>query len=427
MQNTPSTEQPELSVELWAIGRLAPFENNPRICPAAAVEKVAASIREFGFRNPCLVTADGVIIAGHTRVKAAQKLGLTDVPVIVCADLDDARAKALRIADNRSQEETSWDFELLADEIGALVAIDYDLSVLGFDPDELAGILATATLGRSDPDLLPAPPAEPISRAGDLWQLGKHRLLCGDATNAADVARLMGGERASVMATDWPYGVGYDGGNHPQTWAADGRPISGEEKTKHWDDYSEPGSLLELYEGTLHNAVELALAPRAVIYTFFAMTQAPIVFAAWEAEGLLPHQVIIWHKSRRVLGRSDYAYDYEPCVYGWVRGMRPLPARRPPAGTAAVWTIASAIEDGASGIHPTQKPVELIRRPIGYHTLPGELIYEPFSGSGTAIIAAEMSGRRCYALEISPAFVDVAVTRWQNFTGKEAVRHVAGE
>ena len=153
----------------------------------------------------------------------------------------------------------------------------------------------------------------------------------------------------------------------------------------------------------------------------FGMMRTPIVFEAWQRAGLLLHQILVWVKSRHVLSRSDYMWTFEPLAYGWVKGKRPEPARRPPANATATWEIASTIEDGASGIHPTQKPVELNRRPILYHTSPGDLIYEPFSGSGTALIAAEMTGRRCYALELSPAFCDVAVRRWENFTGKTAV------
>ena len=193
------------------------------------------------------------------------------------------------------------------------------------------------------------------------------------------------------------------------------------EKTRHWDDYVDHDTSAAFYEDFLHVALECALTDAPLIYQWFAMTRADIVMAAWRACGLLCHQTIIWHKSRAVLGRSDFLYDYEPCMYGWVQGQRPQPERRPPANATAVWEIASTIEDGASGIHPTQKVCELIRRPIEWHTRPSELIFEPFCGSGTALIAAAMTNRRCYALELSPAFVDVAVARWQRFSGQTAV------
>jgi DNA modification methylase len=178
---------------------------------------------------------------------------------------------------------------------------------------------------------------------------------------------------------------------------------------------------VSFYELFLAAALSEALSERPLLYQWFGMMRVEVVLEAWKANGLLAHQVIIWHKSRSVLTRCDFMWDYEPCLYGWIEGMRPPSELRPPADATAVWEVSSAIEDGASGIHPTQKAVELIRRPIGWHTRPGELIYEPFSGSGTAIIAAEMSGRRCYAIELSPAFCDVAVARWERFSGQTAV------
>ena len=267
---------------------------------------------------------------------------------------------------------------------------------------------------------MPAAPAEPVSKPDDLWALGPHRLLCGDSTKEEDVLHVMDGQRASLMATDPPYLVDYDGGNHPQTWAKDGRSVSAEKKTKHWDSYVDHDTSVAFYESFLRGAIDHALSETPLIYMFFGMMRAPIVFAAWQATGLLLHEILIWRKSRLVLGRCDYCWNYEPIAYGWRQGHRPEPARRPPANATTVWEIPSTIEDGAQGIHATMKSVELIRRPIGYHTSPGENIYEPFSGSGTAIIAAEAMQRRCYALELAPQFVDVGVIRWQNYTGRQA-------
>jgi DNA modification methylase len=420
------TERQQLAVQSWPIGRVRPYESNPRLCPASAIEKVAASIRAYGWRQPLVVDSAGVLIAGHTRLLAAKQLGLTCVPVHVASDLSPAAVRAYRLADNRSGEETSWDPERLPSELAALLELDYDLSLLGFAEEELAAFLCGPTVGLCDPDTVPETPVQPISKPGDLWILGGHRLLCGDATKGADVGRVMDGERAALMATDPPYLVDYDGGNHPQTWNKAGRKISSEAKTKHWDSYLDAESSLAFYADFLALAREHALGKRPVIYQWFAMMRAPLIFAAWGQVGLLAHQVIIWRKSRRVLSRCDFMWDYEPALYGWIEGRRPAASRRPPANATALWEVSSAIEDGAGGIHPTMKPVELIRRAIEYHTKPGETIYEPFSGSGTAIIAAEMSGRSCAAIELSPAFVDVAVTRWANFTGREAVRHGQG-
>jgi DNA modification methylase len=419
---TATAEKPALR---WlSIDAVTPYEHNPRRAPASAIELVARSIAENGFLSPIICDTQQVILAGHTRLLAARSLGLAQVPVIIAPDLSPAQAKAYRLMDNRSHEESCWNQGLLSAELAELIGMEIDPALTGFSAEELSALLAPpleGTLGLCDPDALIEPPKKPVTRPGDVWLCGRHRLGCGDATKAADVSRLMAGERAVLMATDWPYGVGYDGGNHPQTWGNGGKQAGRDVATKHWDDYREPGSLSELYVSSLRNALECALTPRAAIYTFFAMMRAPLVFEAWRQAGLLPHQVIIWHKSRAVLGRSDYAYDYEPCLYGWRAGRRPQPERRPAAGAPTIWAIPSAIEDGAAGLHPTQKPVALIRRPIEFHTRPGELLYEPFAGSGTALIAAEASGRRCYALEISPAFCDAARLRWERFTGKRAI------
>ena len=284
---------------------------------------------------------------------------------------------------------------------------------------ELAKLQLAALPTSVDAEVVPEPPAEPVTRPGDLWLLGDHRLLCGDATDGDDVARLMDGKRAVLMATDPPYLVDYDGGNHPQTWANGGK--AGKDPTRHWDAYTDHEHSVAFYESYLTVALEHALATRPVVYQWFGAMRAPIVFEAWERVGLLAHQTLIWVKSRVVLTHSHYMWDYEPCLYGWLKGRQPK--RKPPAEARAVWAIDSIVEDGAGGVHPTMKPLECFRRPIAYHTTPGELIYEPFAGSGTALIAAQQLGRVCYAMELSPAFCDVIVARWERFTGQKAVRH----
>jgi DNA modification methylase len=407
----------ELRVTWWPIERPTPYESNPRLAPALAIAKVAASIAEYGWKVPLVVDADGVVIAGHTRLLAATQLGLASVPVIIASDLSPAQVKAFRIADNRTAQESSWDYELLPAELSELLALDYDLELLGFDQDELSAILTPASRGLTDPDLLPAPP-QPISKKGDLWLLGRHRLLCGDATDEADVARLMDGRRAVLMATDPPYLVDYDGGKHPQTWANGGK--RGADPDRHWDDYVDHEHAVEFYAAFLRSALDIALTADAAVYQWFGVMRSEVLWAAWRAVGLHPHQVLIWAKSRAVLTHSHYMWNYEPMLYGWPEGK--MPKRKPPAEARAIWEIDSAISDGAGHIHPTMKPTETITRPIGYHSLAGELIYEPFAGSGTAIIAAEMTGRSCYALELAPTFVDVALARWEAFTGNKASR-----
>jgi DNA modification methylase len=404
----------KVSIEQWPITRLLPYPRNARVCPEAAIAKVAGSIHEFGFRNPILVDGEGVIIAGHTRLLAAQRLELERVPVIVCADLSPAKVKALRLADNRTGQETSWDDELLAIELEELLGLDFDLELTAFDQDEIAALLAEPTEGLTDEDAPCDPPEIPASRTGDLWLLGKHRLLCGDSTSADDVQLLMAGKRASLMATDPPYLVDYQGGAHPASEANEGAA----NKDKHWDTYIDHEHSVEFYVDFLRCALDDALAANAAVYQCYGIMRSEVIWQAWREVGLLAHQVLIWKKTRSVLTYSWYMWDYEPLLVGWRQGHQP--PLKPPADSRAVWEIESKIEDGAGSIHPTMKPVELIRRPILYHTKPGGLIYEPFSGSGTAIIAAENTGRACYAMEQSPAFVDAAVSRWEAYTGEEA-------
>jgi len=411
----------DLDVVWWPIDKPTPYGRNPRQAPEVAIAKVAASIAEFGFRQPIVVDEEHVVLAGHTRLLAARKLGLEQVPVHVACGLTPSQAKAYRLADNRSAQETSWDFGLLPDELVELDGLDYDLALTGFDAAELAGFLDGPTEGLTDPDLVPEVPEEPESRPSDLYILGRHRLLCGDSTSAADVERLMMGKRAALMATDPPYLVDYKGGQHPASEANGGAPT----KDKLWDSYIDHEHSVEFYVDFLNTALDWALDPRAAIYQWFGIMRTEVIWESWRRVALLPHQVLIWKKSRSVLTYSHFMWDYEPMMYGWREGKMPLV--KPPADAKAVWEIGSAIEDGASGIHPTQKPVETVKRPISYHTKPGDVIYEPFCGSGTALIAAEELGRTCYAIEQSAQYVDVAVARWEAFTGQKALRERDGE
>jgi len=415
-RSTPHVaHQSRLQVEWWPLDKLIPYARNARICPESAIAKVAGSLAEFGFRQPIVVDEQGVIIAGHTRLLAAQRLGLEKVPVHVATDLSPEQVKAYRLMDNRSSQETSWDLELLPLEIAELEGFEFDLALTGFDPDELTALLASPTEGLTDPDEVPEIPEEPVSKTGDLYLLGEHRLLCGDSTNPENVQRLMHGKRASLMATDPPYLVDYQGGAHPASEANGGAA----NKDKHWDTYIDHDHSVAFYVDFLQAAVDHALTDDAALYQWFGIMRTEVIWQSWREVGLLPHQVLIWKKTRSVLTYSHFMWNYEPMMYGWRQGH--MPKVKPPADAKAVWEIGSAIEDGMSGIHPTQKPVETVKRPIAYHTRPGGLIYEPFLGSGTALIAAEETGRTCSALEQSPAFVDVAVTRWERFTGREAV------
>jgi DNA modification methylase len=415
-------------VDWWPIDKVTPYAKNPRRLGEHAVAKVAASLAAYGWRQPIVVDADGVVIAGHTRLLAARHLGQDTVPVHVARDLSPAQVKAYRIADNRAAQENTWDAGLLSMEVLDLKAMSADLDALGFDSDELTAALAPAPVeGRTDPDAVPDTPPVPTTKPGDLWLLGQHRILCGDSTKAEDVQRLMAGERAVLMATDPPYLVDYHGGGHP---AAHVNPKTGlrdkdwehhlDTVDKHWDDYVDPETSVQFYVDFLKVALEHALIERVPVYQWHGIMRTDIVMQAWREVGLLSHQILIWHKSKPVLTHAQYMWDYEPFMYGWPVGH--MPKRKPPPDGRAVWEIASRIEDAPGSVHPTIKPVETIRRPIAYHTTPGGLICEPFCGSGTALIAAEELGRTCYALELSPVFCDVAVARWQAFTGKTASR-----
>ena len=266
--------------------------------------------------------------------------------------------------------ETSWDEDLLPLELAELADLDFDLALTGFEPDELAAFLAEETEGLTDPDDVPEIPEEPVSKTGDLYLLGNHRLLCGDATNADDVKRLMDGKRATLMATDPPYLVDYTGGNHPQSYNAKGEKRTDGQSTKHWDTYTDPDQATDFFADFLRTAFALALTPDAAVYQCFASMRSDLVMAAWRAVGLLPHQIVVWKKSRPVLTRCWFMWDWEPLMVGWMKGNQPK--MKPPNNERGVWEIASleGVEDGVAGTHPTIKPVELIRRPITWQPSP---------------------------------------------------------
>ncbi len=362
------------------------------------------------------------MLASNATVQAAQNAGLTRVRVVDAdgtelvavrrVGLTDEQKRRVALYDNRAAELAEWDSEVLAS-----LAEETDLSAL-WEPDELTDLLGTESTMvalAGDPDAVPDPPADPVTQPGDLWRLGDHRLLCGDANSAADVRRLMNGERSSLMPTDPPYLVNYQGGNHPQSWS--NRPAV---KDKHWDDYRE-GDGPAFFVAFLQVALAEELTANPALYQFHASARQALVEQAWKECGLLVHQQLIWVKSRPVLTHSHYLWQHEPCFYGWVKGKQP--SRKPPTNATTVWTVEQAGEP--SGLHPTQKPVELIRRMVEAHTVPGEVVNEPFAGSGTALIACELTGRRCSALEQAPAFCDVVVQRWQELTGKTAERLTA--
>ena len=383
-----------MQIETVALNKIIPYIRNPRK-NENAVEKVASSIKEFGFRQPIVVDAENVIIAGHTRFEAAKRLGLDLVPVHVADGLTEQQVKAYRIADNRVGQEAEWDYDLLKLE---LEEID-NPELTGFDEDELNGILAEIGEGLTDPDEVPEVPEEPVTVPGDLWELGKHRLVCGDSTNADDVEKALGNIKPMLMVTDPPYGVNYD-----PSWRAEAGVNKNVNKmgVVENDGESDWSEAWALFEGN-------------VCYVWHADRHTHIV-----AESLLScdfeiRAQIIWAKDRFAFGRGNYHWQHEPCWYAvkkknnanW-KGDR---------SQSTLWSIKSRDDKGHG--HGTQKPVECMKRPIENNSSIGQAVYDPFLGSGTTMIASEMTGRQCIGLELSAQYCDVIITRWSEFTGKD--------
>ncbi len=404
-------------IEAWPIERLRPYTRNAKMHGDNQVAKIAASMAKFGWTVPCMVADDGELIAGHGRVLAATMLGLTEVPVIRLSHLDEAERRAYRIADNKLTELGDWDEAMLREEIAGLLAEDFDLSLLGIGEAELDALLQDPEALGDGPvegeDDVPEAPTTPVSVPGDLWQLGTHRLICGDSTSADVVGLLLDGARPLLMVTDPPYGVAYDPAWRNQAGAAG---ATGAAKTKRI------GKVLNDDRADWREA--WALFPGDVAYVWHGALHAAEVAESLTASGFAIRSQIIWAKDRLVLSRGDYHWQHEPCWYA-VR----TKAKGHWAGDrkqTTLWQIANKDQD-ADTVHGTQKPVECMRRPILNNSSPGQAVYEPFMGSGTTLIAAETTGRICYGVELDPAYVDVAIARWQSFTGAEAVLAETGE
>lgn len=395
---------------------------NARLHGDTNLEAIAGSLARFGQAEPLVVQrGSNRVIAGNGRLVAMKKLGWTECDVVEL-DLDELAATALGIALNRTAELAEWDDGVLARLLDELRNEDA-LAGVGFTDAEIDQLLAELAADQPPQELEDPgpgePPEQPVSRMGDLWLLGDHRLLCGDSTKPADLARLMAGEKAHLLATDPPYLVDYDAGNHPPS--SFNRP---ETANKGWDHYKDPETSVEFFDSFLRACLPHVVEDAAV-YQWHASRRQSLVERAWEMNGLLVHQTIVWVKPRPVLTRSMYMWRSEPCYFGWVQGNMPPKDRRPPHNATNVWEIDQAGEDRPD--HPTPKPLEIFERPLQYHTKVGEIALEPFSGSGTQIFAAEKLRRRCYAMELSPAFVDVAVRRWEKATGREGVLEGSGQ
>lgn len=406
-------------VERRDIESLIPYARNARTHSDEQVAQIAASMKEWGWTNPVLVDEAGMIIAGHGRVMAARKLGLAEVPVMVAEGWTEAQKRAYVLADNQLALNAGWDVEQLSNELKDLKEWEFDLSLLGFS--DLDALMAEKTEGLTDPDDVPEVPEQPVTVEGDVWLLGKHRLVCGDSTDADTVAKCLNGVEPHLMVTDPPYGVEYDPG-----WRVSaGQGSAGTAKGKVLND--DRADWREAW----------ALFPGSVAYVWHGGLHAGVVAESLAASKFELRAQIVWVKTRPALSRGHYHWQHEPAFYG-VRedsdddGWRFIPSHELSAyavkkGVSAEWvggrkqSTVWFIEHLKSGTgHGTQKPVECMKRPIENNSSPGQAVYEPFSGSGTTIIAGEVTGRAVHAIELSPAYVDVAVKRWQDFTGQQA-------
>lgn len=394
------------AIDSWPLERLLPYAANARTHDEAQVAQIAASILEFGFTNPVLVDERGVLIAGHGRLLAARRLGIDTVPVIRLGHLSDAQARAYRLADNKLALNGGWDEALLAAEVARLEEDGFDLDLLGFSAEEINALLAPAGDdegmggGAADEDEAPEPPAEPISRPGDLWVLGRHRLLCGDATVLGDVERVLGGEPAAMCFTDSPYNVDYGG------------PGKGGGGRRILNDALGDGFRQFLYDA----CVNILAVTQGAVYLCMSSSELHTLQSAFLDAGGHWSTFIIWAKNTFTLGRADYQRQYESILYGWKEGGGHHWCGARDQGD--VWFVNKpAVND----LHPTMKPVELVERAVLNSSRAGDLVLDPFGGSGTTLIACEKHGRAARLLELDPKYVDVIVRRWQEYTGQSAV------
>lgn len=397
-----------MQIEQIGIATLIPFAKNSRTHSDAQVAQIAGSIREFGFTNPVLIDEANGIIAGHGRVMAARKLKLTEVPCIRLAHLSDAQKRAYVIADNKLALNAGWDEAMLKLELADLKALDFDLDLTGFNADEIDALLAEkGAEGLTDPDDTPEPPVEPVTRLGDVWVCGQHRVMCGSSLEMTAMERLCGDQRVDMLLTDPPYNVAYTG------------------KTKDALTIQNDSMGDEAFRTFLRDAfvtADAVLKPGAVFYVWHADSEGYNFRGACRDAGWRVRQCLIWQKSSMVMGRQDYHWQHEPCLYGWKDGAGHLWASDRKQTTLLKFDRPSRSED-----HPTMKPVALFEYQLLNNTKGGDIVLDSFGGSGTTLIAAEKNGRIARIMELDPKYVDVIVRRWEDFTGQKAVLESTGE
>jgi DNA modification methylase len=389
-----------MKIEMRLTIKIVPFARNARKIPQRAIDKVAASIQEFSFRQPIVVDKDGVIICGHTRWLAAQKLGLEQVPVHVAENLTPVQVRAYRLLDNRSHEETTWDDDLLGLELLDLKGLGIDMDLTGFDMPEIDDLLSRIDIqgGLTDVDAVPDVPERPVSQAGDLWVLDNHRVLCGDAINKSDVDLVLCGSKADMVFCDPPYSVSYTG-------------KTARKLTIKNDDLG--AGFFDFLRDACANMLAVTTG---AIYICMSSSELHTLFRAFTEAGGHWSTFIIWAKNHFTLGRSDYQRQYEPILYGWADGTPHYWCGARDQGD--VWSVdRPAVND----LHPTMKPVELVQKAIRNSSKSRGLVFDPFGGSGSTLIACETMGRRARLIELDPRYVDVIVKRWQDYTGRKAV------
>ena len=394
-------------IEQWPTAKLLPYARNARTHSEEQVAQIAASIAEFGFTNPILAGSDGIIVAGHGRLAAAQKLGLEIVPVVVLDHLSQTQRRALVIADNRIAENAGWDDAMLRIELEALKLEGFELELTGFDVDDLIELASgdePDKEGLTDEDAVPEVSETPVSRPGDIWIMGQHRLLCGDSTVAESYEKLMQSEVADMVFTDPPYNVNYANSAKDKMRGKD-RAILNDNLGEGFYDF-----LLAALKPMVEHC-------KGGIYVAMSSSELDVLQSAFRAAGGKWSTFIIWAKNTFTLGRADYQRQYEPILYGWPEG-----ATRHWCGDRDQGDVWQIKKPQKNDLHPTMKPVELVERAIRNSSRPGNVVLDPFGGSGTTLIAAEKSGRVARLIELDPKYVDVIVRRWEDFTGKQATR-----
>lgn len=398
-----------MKVKETPIDQVIPYARNPRK-NGDAIAKVAASLKEFGWQQPIVVDNEMVVIAGHTRLAAARTLGMEKVPVVIADALTPAQVKAYRLADNRVGQEAQWDDELLSVELEELLADGYDLSETGFNEDELASLLAQEIEGLTQEDEVPEIPETPVTVEGDIWILGRHRIMCGDATSIDAVEKLMP-EKANMIFTDPPYLMDFTGGIHADGSKSFNAKHGGIKNDKMSEQ--EGSDFLDAINSIIMQKVDGAF------YITFYRLGIDKYYASMARVGLKSRSLIIWDKGNHTLSNSDYMSMYEPMFYGWVNNHKFYGGKN----GMDIWRIARTKKND---LHPTMKPVELVEKALIDGSQINGIVLDLFGGSGTTVIAAEKHGRLARAMELDPKYCDVIIKRWQDFTGQKAIHAETG-